>query len=87
MGSEDDQPMGAPEKVAGLERELPENSAEYHVFVIDPQLDPRKTLLRLDEVRKVALKLASELTQDYIWQRDGFNLQVKHEKGLSSACP
>ncbi|ORY67076.1 SGT1 protein-domain-containing protein [Pseudomassariella vexata] len=63
-------------------RRLPENCVEYVLFVIDGQLETRKVLSTLDGVRKAALQLSDKLTKDYIWQRDSFQLDVKHDKGL-----
>lgn len=69
---------------SGFERELPDNSVEYLIFVIDKKLDARRTFSTLEAIRKEALKLCNELTKDYIWQRDEFNLELKNEGGRYS---
>lgn len=65
----------------GFARTLPENCVEYMLFVIEADTAPKKVLSNLEAVRKVALQLCNQLTRDYIWQRDGFNLEMKNEKG------
>ncbi|KAL6877253.1 SGT1 domain-containing protein [Trichoderma longibrachiatum] len=62
---------------------LTENTLEYMLFVIDSQRsDPRKARTRLEVIRKAAIDLAQSLTEDYIWQREGFDLSLKSEHGL-----
>lgn len=53
------------------------------IFIIDTELDNRRILSSLEEVRKAALRLADDLTRDYIWQREAFNLELEHDKGLA----
>ncbi|KAH8645620.1 SGT1 protein-domain-containing protein [Xylariales sp. PMI_506] len=65
----------------GFPRLLPENCVEYILFIIDSQLEARKLLSALETVRKTALQLTQRLTRDYIWQRDGLQLEVKNESG------
>lgn len=70
----------------GLEREVPEGSVEYLLFLLGgPEADARATLSQLEALRKAALKLCSEVTGDdgYVWQRDEFNLELKNEEGES----
>ena len=69
-----------------LERSMPEDAAEYMLFAVDD--GPAKTSTtssraaasssraRLNQIRKAALKLSEDLTKEYIWQRDSFNLEV-----------
>lgn len=67
----------------GFQMQLPENCIEYMLFVIDTLHDNRKLLSSLEEIRKAALRLADDLTRDYIWQRESFNLELKRENGLT----
>lgn len=68
----------------GFERELPDNSVEYLLFIIeDDKSDSRNTLTQLEKARKSALDLCQDLARDYIWQRDEFNLELKNEGGRS----
>lgn len=65
----------------GFARTLPENCVEYMLFVIEADTEPKKILSGLEAVRKAGLRLCSQLTKDYIWQRDGFGLEIKVENG------
>jgi hypothetical protein len=67
----------------GFQMQLPENCIEYMLFIINTQLDNKTLLSSLEEVRKAALRLTDDLTKDYIWQRDSFNLELKRENGLT----
>jgi hypothetical protein len=66
----------------GFERRLPENRVEYMLFVIESQLESRKTPASLEAVRKAAVALSSELTNDHIWQREKFQLDAKSKEGM-----
>ncbi|KAI0969108.1 SGT1-domain-containing protein [Xylaria arbuscula] len=63
-------------------RSLPENCVEYMLFVLDSTLEPRVLLTELENIRKSAMQLCVATTEDYIWQRDSFQLQVKRVDGL-----
>jgi hypothetical protein len=70
------------ETEAAAAEQLPENTVEYMLFVIDnQQSEARKTRTRLETVRKEAVELAQSLTKDYIWQREGFEISFKSENG------
>ncbi|KAL2889076.1 Protein ecdysoneless -like protein [Ceratocystis lukuohia] len=68
----------------GLEpdRLLPENTAEYQIFIIGRSLSARQQLLRLQEVRREFVRLRSTLTKEYIWYKDENPLEAKDENGL-----
>lgn len=66
---------------SGFQHELPDNAVKYLIFLSDPKLDIRATISHLETVRKAALGLSQDLTRDYIWQRDDFNLELKNEDG------
>ena len=79
-----DPDAGAPSDAgnfAPFERTLPESCMEYMLFIIDSQLDPRKSLSALETVRKTAFQLSDQLTKEYIWHRDAFNLESKSQEG------
>lgn len=62
--------------------QLPENTVEYMLFVMDSQqTEARKTRPRLETIRKAAVDLVQTLTRDYIWQREGFEISFKSESG------
>lgn len=63
------------------ERVLPENCVEYMLFIIEADLQPKKTNSSLEAVRKAAVQLANQLTKEYIWQRDAFSLETKTDQG------
>jgi hypothetical protein len=67
----------------GFPKHLPDDSVEYSLFIIDSKLKSQKELLsRLEVVRKEAIRLSDSLLKDYIWQRDGFKMEVKNDKGI-----
>jgi hypothetical protein len=67
----------------GFPKRLPDDCVEYSLFVIDSKLKSQKELLlRLEAVRKEALKLVESLLKEYIWQRDGFKVEVESGNGV-----
>ena len=67
----------------GFPKHLPDDCVEYSLFIIDSRLKSQKELLsHLETVRKEALRLSDSLLKEYIWQRDGFKMEVKNEKGM-----
>ncbi|TVY45447.1 Protein ecdysoneless-like protein [Lachnellula subtilissima] len=67
----------------GFPKRLPEDCVEYSLIIIDSKLKSQKELLaRLEAVRKEALKLTDSLVKEYVWQRDGFQVEVESGKGL-----
>ncbi|KAH6890973.1 SGT1 protein-domain-containing protein [Thelonectria olida] len=77
--------MGADEPSSvhdGFQKRLPDNCVEYILFTLDPILDARNQLAQIETIRKAALKLAGDVTKDYIWQKDEFNLELRNEQGL-----
>ncbi|KAG9501419.1 hypothetical protein J7337_007107 [Fusarium musae] len=58
---------------ANFKNQLPDNY---------PQVDVRKHLAQVENIRKSAIELAATLTKDYIWQKDEFNLTLKNENRL-----
>lgn len=76
---------GFGDNFSGFPERLPEDTAEYSLYIIDRELKSQKDLhSRLEDVRKEGLKLIKDLLTDYIWQRDGFKLEMKTEKGVTS---
>ena len=66
--------------------ELPDDSVEYFVYhlpspapaVIDEAAETRSRLL---EVQRTAAELTKDLLKDYIWQREGFKLEISKDDG------
>ncbi|RAL61944.1 hypothetical protein DID88_002433 [Monilinia fructigena] len=82
MDAIDDDFKGFGEGFDGFPKRLPEDCVEYSLYIIDSKLKSQKDLLsRLEDVRKESLNLLKDLTKDYIWQRDGFKVDMKTEKG------
>jgi hypothetical protein len=66
----------------GFPKRLPNDCVEYSLFVIDTKLKSQKDMLsRLELIRKEGNKLAESLLKEHIWQREGFQLSVKSDKG------
>ncbi|CAL5870279.1 uncharacterized protein PFLUO_LOCUS4514 [Penicillium psychrofluorescens] len=69
--------------------ELPDDSVEYSIYhlpapspaVIDEAAETRSRLL---EVQRTAAELTKELLKDYIWQREGFHLEITKDDGITS---
>ncbi|KAM0129773.1 hypothetical protein ACHAO1_008277 [Botrytis cinerea] len=82
MDGLDDGFKGFDEGFNGFPKRLPDDCVEYSLYIIDSKLKSQKDLLsKLEDVRKESLKLLKDLTKDYIWQRDGFRVEIKNEKG------
>ncbi|OAR01296.1 hypothetical protein LLEC1_02717 [Akanthomyces lecanii] len=64
-----------------FERQLPENSMEYMIFILDDAAGGVKYLNRLESISKEATRLMDSIAKDYIWQRDEFRLSVVNEQG------
>ncbi|KAF3763753.1 SGT1-domain-containing protein [Cryphonectria parasitica EP155] len=65
-----------------FERVLPDNCVEYMLFVLEADAQAKNILSGLETVRRAAIELSKDLTRGYIWQRDGFGLEMKNEGGL-----
>lgn len=61
--------------------QIAENCAEYYLFLVKEQANNQTQLQQLEILRKAAINLCNSLTNDYIWQRDGFNLELKSSQG------
>ncbi|KAL4897796.1 SGT1 protein-domain-containing protein [Aspergillus ambiguus] len=70
--------------------ELPDDSVDYSVYYISS--DPTRAVVdeiaetraRLAEVQKTAAELTKDLLKDYIWQREGFKLEITKDDGITS---
>lgn len=63
--------------------QVTENCVEYYLFLVSQQAGARTQLRELETLRLAATKLCNSLTKDYIWQRDGFDLELKTGQGES----
>jgi hypothetical protein len=67
----------------GFPKRLPENCVDYTLLVVDSKLKSQKEILAcLEIVRKEALNFTNSLLKDYIWQREGFKLEIEGGKGM-----
>ena len=73
-----------------------EDQVDYRIYILEPEFTGLLSSGRLDEAvtyaRGLALALLDELaphTRDYLWQRDGFHLDVHvdHSSSASSGVP
>ncbi|KAL3482398.1 SGT1 protein-domain-containing protein [Aspergillus californicus] len=72
--------------------ELPDDCIEYSLHYIPSASNPApavvdeaaETRIRLMEVQKSAAELTKELLKDYIWQREGFRLEITKDGGTTS---
>ena len=64
--------------------ELPDDCVEYSLHLISADLDAAndsEVRNRLRDVQKYASELQKTWTKDYIWQRQGFSLELTQENG------
>jgi hypothetical protein len=73
--------------------QLPEDCIQYSLHWIDPKIqsgspsEADAARAGLGEVQKAASKLVRELLKDYIWQRDGFKLELTKDDGMVPHVP
>lgn len=63
---------------------LPDDCIEYSLYIVSSALDPNhdaELRLRLRDVQKYAADLHRQHLKDYIWQRQGFSLEINKEDG------
>lgn len=83
MADSQDQPNASS---GDIQQEVSENTLRYLIFTSDSGADNHNVLRQLETVRQAALKLCRDLAEDYIWQRDSFDLQLRTEGGGSAIC-
>lgn len=70
--------------------QLPDDCVEYSLYIISQNLDPTndsEARLRLRDVQKAASDLQKKWLKDYIWQRQGFGLELTREDGEVCHAP
>ena len=63
---------------------LPDDCIEYTLLIVSTSLDrsnDSEARLRLRDVQKYAASLQKEWLKDYIWQRQGFALELAKDDG------
>ncbi|KAI5854103.1 SGT1-domain-containing protein [Durotheca rogersii] len=63
-------------------RSVPENCAEYLLFILDNTVGSHTLLSALENVRHAAMQLSHNIAKGYIWQRDSFQLHLERDQGL-----
>ncbi|KAK0724777.1 SGT1 protein-domain-containing protein [Lasiosphaeris hirsuta] len=71
------EPRPGDEAFDGFRMRLPEDCVDYMLFLMGD-----KSLTSLEAIRRAAVKMADELTKDYVWQRQAFQLETKIKEGL-----
>ena len=67
----------------GFPRTLPEDCVQYTIYVIDAKLNENETRETLREIQIIAGQLMKNYLKDFIWQREGFKLNLENENGRS----
>lgn len=66
----------------GFPKRLPDDCVEYAVYIIASNTKNEADIrARLKELQRAATDLVKKLLKDYIWQRDGFALELEREEG------
>lgn len=63
---------------------LPDDCVEYSIYIFSSDVDPgnaSEIRLRLRQVQKQASEVQRQWLKDYIWQRQGFGLELVTEDG------
>lgn len=60
---------------------LPDDCVEYTLWIIDTTLQDSEIRQRLRVVQNAAKALTKRLLSDFIWQREGFSLDLVHQDG------
>ncbi len=66
----------------GFPRRLPEDCVEYTIHIIDSALTGLAVRKQLRRIQDAAAALTKRLLKDFIWQRDGFSLELVKEEGM-----
>ncbi|KAL8962477.1 MAG: hypothetical protein Q9193_001120 [Seirophora villosa] len=64
----------------GFPKILPDDCVQYMVYIIDSKLNDFNIREQLRKVQAAANALCKELLKGFIWQRDGFELEIVHQK-------
>ena len=69
----------------GFPKKLPEDCMEYTIYIIDSKLQDSEIHEQLRQVQTAGTELTNKLLKDFIWQREGIQLNLKYEGGEPSA--
>lgn len=69
----------------GFPKSLPDDCVEYCIFHVDNATEGIELRDQLRKVQVAATKLTKALTKDFIWQKEGFTLELVKENGRFQA--
>ncbi len=67
----------------GFPKTLPEDCAEYAIYITDSELDDMAIREQLRKVQSAGHKLITELTKGFIWQRQNMHLALERDESRS----
>ncbi|KAL8948951.1 MAG: hypothetical protein Q9222_004903 [Ikaeria aurantiellina] len=65
----------------GFPKILPDDCVHYAIYIISDDSTDFDIRAQLRQTQKAATALCKSLLQDYIWQRDGFKLDLEQQEG------
>ena len=65
----------------GFPKFLPEDCVEYRLYIIDTNLKDSEVRSKLRQVEAAGNNLTRNLLREFIWQREGFKLELIQDKG------
>ncbi|KAL8700799.1 MAG: hypothetical protein Q9201_005256 [Fulgogasparrea decipioides] len=68
----------------GFPKILPDDCTQYTLYIIDARLSDFEVRAQLRKVQAAATTLCKTLLKDFIWQRDGFRLDLFQREGKGS---
>jgi hypothetical protein len=66
----------------GFPKRLPEDTVEYAIYIVESSLSQQKIASQLRQVLQRVKSFVKDLTVDYIWQRDPFNIELILTEGI-----
>ncbi|KAK8221879.1 hypothetical protein M8818_000044 [Zalaria obscura] len=71
----------------GFPKRLPEDCVEYVIYVIDEKLNSQNAIrTSLRNIQKAADDLTKKLLKGYVWQREGFKLELNDDRVTSDGA-
>lgn len=65
----------------GFPKYLPQDCVEYSLYIIDPKLKDSEVRSELLQIQIAAKIFTKNLLQGFIWQRQGFKLDLVQDRG------
>jgi len=67
----------------GFPKTLPEDCAEYAIYIIDSKLNDLEKREKLRRIQSAGQRLTAELTKGFIWQREGIQFALERDGSQS----